>query len=197
MDFTTLLGSELSHSTYGTVRVIDVHVDPTNVFDAKIVGELQNNLQVKKFYIRTLDKFFNDLPDDVMRVVKEIKNTKPLSTKTPVVLDTQLHKLRWHDIDENEITVTLEKWERSKKFITSFQYFNTKQIFDIPIVVDNSKVYINVLSACADLDISKNKTKNIYAMCNGTETKSKFEGHKWRYATNRDINYVINQIRGD
>lgn len=196
MDFTTLLDLELNHSTYGTVKVIDVHVDPTNVFDAKIVGELQDNLQVKKFYIRTLDKFFNNLPDDVMHVVKEINAATPLPTKTPVVLDTQSHKLRWHDTDENETPITIEKWERSKKFITSFQYFNTKQIFDIPIVVDNSKVYINVLSACADLDISKNKTKSIYAMCNGTETKSKFEGHKWRYATNKDINYVINQIRG-
>ena len=196
MDFANLVDMRLVHKTYGPVKITKVEYDINNIYDTKLVVKIQHDSRTKKFLIRSLDEFFIDLPDIINDVISEVKETKPVENRVIPQIDRTI-QLSWYELDENDNMLSIEDWEQSKKYVVLYQYFNTDQNFNIPIVMDNSKLFINVLSACKYLKQSPVKVNGIYSICNGTETKSTYVGHKWRYANNSDINYIISKIKGN
>lgn len=194
MDFTNLIDMKLVHKTYGTVKIVKVECDNDDIYDTRIVVKIQHDFRIKKFLMRSLEEFFIDIPEVITNIINEVKEAKPIENKVIPQIDRTV-KLSWYDFDENDNLLSINDWEESKNNVVSYQYFNTDQNFTIPIVMDNSKLFINVASACKYLEQPLVRIRSIYSICNGTGTKSTYIGHKWRYAKVKDIDYVLNKLK--
>ena len=197
MDFTKLIGLELFHNIYGRLKVTNVEVNPYDIADTKVITEGKDDLQIRKFYVKTLNKYFIGLPEIAIDLIKGVKTSQATKPPKHIKVNRKKNELSYYNFDEYGKELTVEDLEHSKDFVISFHYSNTNQKYNIPIVMDDSKLFINVITACNYLKQPFSKSRGIYSVCNGTDSKSKYVGHKWRYAKTSDIDFIISQLRGN
>lgn len=185
-----LVGKKLTHFKYGEGEVIDVEIDYSNITSAKVVLKFEN--QVKKFLVSSLDgKFFIDVPEDLIDDLNEIKKLNEKNIDEQALSKTK--NLDFCEEDEAGNKLQICDWEISKRFVTNFWWSFSK--IPSPVVKDNKKVYISAKAACIDNGLPENGYSVIYEVCNGSAIRTTYEGHRWRLATTKDINSVIEQLK--
>lgn len=175
MKATDLVGMTLYHNVFGDCAVLSVEDDRMKI---------QLRDRVAFFSIDSLNKFFKDAPTIDVCENEAIEIPQPVTSKE-VLMD-------YCSMDDNGKELSVEDWENSKAFILDFWWQVNRT--PTPVVSDNKKVYISAASACSDLGISKYSDSIIYSVCNGSDSRTTYAGHKWRFAKELDIDNVIQQL---
>ena len=82
--------------------------------------------------------------------------------------------------------------EYSKKYVLTWWWLTND--IPAPVISDNKRFYINAKAACLEMNIPEANYSSIYKICNES-TKTKFHGHTWAFATEKDINIVLDLMK--
>lgn len=185
-----LIGKEITHKTFGLGTVVDVAIDYTNLPSSKIKVEFEN--KTAKFLVYFLNKVFLDLPEDLMEDILRFSPNDNNRTSISKIPKKKLKPVTAYEKDENDNILTRQDWELCKRFITSFWWTVNK--LPSPVVKNDKKVYITAKAACEDMGVSQSAYSSIYSVCNGTASKSTFNGSSWRFATIEDIESILKAL---
>lgn len=182
MTIEDLVGMTLTHKSFGEVPIVGIDINYSDVSSAKVVAQLPD--REAKFLASTLNQFFTDVPQEIVEDTAKTSYHIDAMTDTPkeVLLD-------FCKYDEFGNKLTKEDWERSKKFVTEFWWSSNR--IPTPVVCDDRKVYISAKAVCQDMCINTSFYSNIYMICNGSVTKTTFNGYKWRFAKYREIDAIV------
>ncbi len=183
-----LKGMNLTHVKFGEGEVTDVIIDYSDMQKTKI--EVQFEDRLSKFKIQNLDKYFMDLPEDLLNTINDIDDTVNTDKDFSSIV-VPIHKVELtsynHDCFGNELNKGA--WNDIKEYAT--YYWWSSNMTPAPVIMDNKTVFDSAETACMYLDINPNKYSVIYSVCNGEAGRQTYGGHKWKFAHKEDIESII------
>ena len=191
MTIENLSGMELTHKTFGKVKVIGVEIDYSNMSSAKIVVKLPE--REAKFQVISLDEFFIDVPDDVKFDIENIKSSAPKLQSKYINNISEEKNISCYQFDEYGHKLSEQDWENSKQYVTDFWWSSNGT--PAPVMCDEHKVYISAKALCEDVGVNKSFYDEVYDICNGSILKTTFNGHKCRFAKKYEIDEVIKSYK--
>lgn len=180
-----LKGTNLTHVKFGEGEVTDVIIDYTNMQKTKIEVQFENRLS--KFKIQDLNKYFVDLPGDLLDDIKDRVNTHKDSPK--ITVPTPKVELTSYNKDSFGNELNKGAWNDIKEYTT--YYWWSSNMIPAPVIMDNKILFDSAETACMYLDINPNSYSVIYNVCNGEAGRQTYGGHKWKFAHKEDIESVI------
>ncbi len=182
-----LVGETLNHKKFGDVKVVSVDIDYSDLINTKLTMETKDG-KLKKFSMRSLPDYFNNLPEDLISDINVITKTFNKNKFSNVNELIKSPKMDWFN-DE----LSIDDWESAKGMITSFWWRNSG--VDCPVVANNKTVFITGKDACKSLGVSEDFASIIYSICNDSHTRTLYKGYTWRFATRKDIDSIITQLK--
>jgi hypothetical protein len=180
-----LKGMNLTHVKFGEGEVTDVIIDYSDMQKTKI--EVQFEDRLSKFKIQNLDKYFIDLPGDLLDDINDRVNTHKDSPK--IAVPTPKVELTSYNKDSFGNELNKGAWEDIKEYAT--YYWWSSNMTPAPVIMDNKTVFDSAETACMYLDINPNSYSVIYNVCNGEAGRQTYGGHKWKFAHKEDIESII------
>lgn len=184
MNFTDLIGAELTHKTFGNVTVTDVFINEDDFERSKF--EIDTGKKHIKLMLSTIDKYFIDVPEDL---INKINALKPDKTDEQVHLAKPKFNIKLYNYDESNSELSKEDLEKLHDNVV--YYWWAFGSINPPVISDNKTLYSSAKAACNALGINLAAYSRIYEICNDGVIKKTFKGHKWQFATHNDIDSAL------
>lgn len=182
-----LVGETLNHKKFGDIKVVSVDIDYADLINAKLTMETKDG-NLKKFSMRSLPDYFNNLPEDLISDINVIIKTFNKNKLSSVDELIKTPTMTWFN-DE----LSIDDWKTAREFVVSFWWRNSG--VDCPVVANNKTVFITGKDACRSIGISENFAGVIYSICNEPHKRALYKGYTWRFATKKDIDNIITQLK--
>lgn len=186
------IDSRVSHKTYGNGIVTDLEVNPENELNSKITVEFESG-ETKKFPIKIFenDKFAtindNKVVDYVAALIKEDEENKARKAEEARKIFEKRIYIPKYNLDEVEREVSKEDWEKAASVADKYRFSNESRA----VVMDSDLVFINASAAMRYIEARIKDCDKIYKSC---DSKKKFMGHHWSYATKETIEAIISEM---
>lgn len=184
MNFTDLIGAELTHKTFGNVTVTDVFINEDDFEKSKF--EIDTGKKHIKLMFSTIDEYFIDVPEDLINEINLFK-----SNKTIEKINFVKPKLNIKAHNYDELNNELSKKDIEKLHDNVVYYWWSSTALFPPVVSDDKILYSSAKAACNALKLNSLLYSDIYEVCNDGVVKKSFNGHKWRFATHNDIDIAL------
>lgn len=184
MNFTDLIGTELIHKTFGNVTVTDVFINENDFERSKF--EIDTGKKHIKLMLFTIDKYFIDVPEDLINEINIFKLDK---TSEQISFVKPKLNIKFYNYDESDNELSKKDIEKLHNNVMCYWWaFGS---ISPPVISDNKTLYSSAKAACNALGINLVAYPKIYEICNDGVIKKTFKGHKWRFATHNDIDRAL------